>query len=179
MRMIRALLPVSVLLGLLTSCNSSAANAADLDSFGEIGVRKMTAPFDNVLCSGQPTEAQFDALQAAGVTKIVHLRLAKEKGTGWEEQHAAGSSIEFVRLPIAGKAGLTRPNVQRFAELMADAGEGHTLVSCGSSNRVGAMFALKARWHDGKSAAEAMAIGKSAGMKALTSTVAKLVEDAQ
>ena len=48
-------------------------------------------------------------------------------------------------------------------------------ASCASSNRVGAMFALKAIWLEGDDQEEAMALGKRAGMKSLTGTVEKLL----
>ena len=162
----------------LTSCgNSESPDAKSPDPTVELALAKQSAPLDNVLCSGQPTEAQFDTLKAAGVSRVVHLRLAKEKGTGWEEARAKDSGVEFVRLEIAGKDGLTRENVDAFAKLMAKETTGKTLVSCGSSNRVGAMFALKAFWIDKLPRDEALALGKKAGMKSLTPVVEALTAE--
>tara|TARA_R110002072_G_scaffold241027_1_gene399485 strand:- start:14645 stop:15181 length:537 start_codon:yes stop_codon:yes gene_type:complete len=167
----------------LTSCgNSESPDAKNPDAKSpgptvELALAKQSAPLDNVLCSGQPTEAQFDTLKAAGVSRVVHLRLAKEKGTGWEEARAKDSGVEFVRLEIAGKDGLTRENVDAFAKLMAKETTGKTLVSCGSSNRVGAMFALKAFWIDKLPRDEALALGKKAGMKSLTPVVEALTAE--
>ncbi|MCB9880115.1 MAG: serine/threonine protein phosphatase, partial [Planctomycetes bacterium] len=98
-----------------------------------------------------------------------------ESGTGWEEQHAAAAGVDFVRLPIAGADGLNRDNVDAFAKALDATGGEPTLVSCGSSNRVGALFALKAYWRDGKSKEEAMAIGKAAGMTKLGAKVEELL----
>ena len=49
--------------------------------------------------------------------------------------------------------------------------DGAVLFSCGSSNRVGALFALKARLLDGKSPDEAIAIGEACGMTRLEPVV--------
>jgi len=188
MRMIRPAMTSLLLAGLLscalTSCGASdpTAEPAKVPSNGttpavaKVDIKDLSTPFEKVMCSGQPSEAQFDALKAAGVTRVVHLRMANEKGTGWEEARAEESGVEFVRLEIAGKDGLTRSNVDAFAKLLAENSSGTTLVSCGSSNRVGAMFALKAFWIDKLSRDEALKIGTSAGMKSLTLDVEKLID---
>ena len=49
------------------------------------------------------------------------------------------------------------------------------LVSCATSNRVGAMFALKAGWLEGAAHEAAMALGQRAGLKGLAPVVAKLL----
>ncbi len=165
----------------LASCSGPAKqDAADNASTNpasaatKLALYKQSAPLDNVLCSGQPSEDQFGTLKAAGVSRVLHLRLAKEKGTGWEEERAKDAGVEFVRLEIAGKNGLTRENVEAFAKFMAKETTGTTLVSCGSSNRVGAMFALKAFWLDKMPRDEALALGKKAGMLSLTPVVEQL-----
>lgn len=160
------------------SNNAPSNNAPSSGSSAEapkLALNNQSAPFEKVLCSGQPSEAQFDALKAAGVTRVINLRAATEKGSGWEEERAKTDGIDFVRLTINGKDGLTRENVDTFAELLAKSTTGTTLVSCGSSNRVGAMFALKAFWIDKQSKEEALAIGERAGMKSLKPVVEQLL----
>ena len=123
----------------------------------------------------EATKEQFDALAAAGVQRVLHLRRKSEQGTGWEEARAAEAGVRFERLEIAGGPGLTRENVEAFAKLLASYGDDKILVSCASSNRVGAMFALKAVWLEGADKEAAMALGKRAGMKRLSLTVEKLL----
>lgn len=137
----------------------------------ELTLRNLSQPQEGIVCSGQPTEDQFDSLKDHGITRVIHLRQAKEKGTGWEEERAKTAGVEFVRLEIAGKDGLTKENVQRFHDLMQKKTAGKTLVSCGSSNRVGALFALKGIWHDNMPREEAIALGKKSGMKSLAPVV--------
>jgi protein tyrosine phosphatase (PTP) superfamily phosphohydrolase (DUF442 family) len=163
---------------LLTSCGAPDPTSTAPDSAGAaggavpaLGIRNLTRPLPNVLCSGQPTEAQFDQLQAAGVTHVLHLRVKSEGGTGWEEDRAAAADVSFERLEIAGGKGLTRANVEAFAAKLDSYGDDLVLVSCASSNRVGAMLALKACWLDGMGKADAMALGKRGGMKSLTDAV--------
>jgi len=159
---------------LLAACRS--APEADPEAFRALGLLNASTELDGVYCSGQPTEEQFEGLAAAGITKVIHLRAADEQGTGWEEARAREHGIEFVRLPITGPDDVNAANARALAEEL-DAARGTVLVSCSSSNRVGALLAMKARVVDGKSPEEAMAIGTRCGMKALAPAVAEKLED--
>ena len=139
-----------------------------------LGLLNEARPAPGLITSGQPTEAQFAGLPAAGVATVIHLRPTTEKGTGWEEAKANDLGLAFVRLPIDGAKDVTEANARKLAELLADA-KGPVLLSCGSSNRCGALLALKARFVDGKSKDEALAFGRSGGLKALEPTVAGLL----
>ena len=180
MAFMKHLIPLSVAM-LLAACGSSepgengSGGSKPAGDVQAVGLRNFSEPMPNIVCSGQPTEEQFDKLEAAGVARVLHLRTKGENGTGWEEERAANAKVKFERLEIAGGKGLTRENVEAFAAKLKSYGDEKVLVSCGSSNRVGAMFALKAAWLDGKSKEDAMQIGKSAGMKSLTAVVEKLL----
>ena len=130
-------------------------------------VKNLAMPRPGLLTAGQPTEAQFEQLGKLGVKRVICLRPATENGTGWEEEKAKALGITFVRLPIAGADGLTQDNARRLGVELAAAGEATTMVCCGSSNRVGALLALHAFFVEQKSAADALAFGKAAGLKAL------------
>ena len=153
-------------LALLAACSNTAP--ATLPYF--------SSPLPGIYTSGQPSVAQFAGLKSIGISRVIHMRLASEKGTGWEEKAAEELGLDFVRLPIAGAKGLTRENVQRFADELAKESEAGTLVACGSSNRVGAMFALKAFWLDGATADDALRLGQEAGITRLLPTVTKLLK---
>lgn len=159
----------------VTEEEAAKGGGAATQTPAELGIRNFSEPLPNVLCSGQPTKEQFDALAAAGVQRVLHLRRKSEPGTGWEEARAAKAGIQFERLAIAGGPGLTRENVEAFASRLASYGDEKVLVSCATSNRVGAMFALKAVWLEGLDKEAAMALGQRAGMKGLTPTVGKLI----
>src|SRR3546814_16710026 len=76
---------------------------------------------------------------------------------------AAG--IGYHNLPIHGADDLTQARVTQFDQLLQDAGDQSTLVPCASSNRVGAMIALRAALVDGRSPDEALAEGRRWGLK--------------
>ncbi len=122
----------------------------------------MSQPAPGVLCAGQLSVEQMDALAAGGYTRFVSLRKADESGSGWEEEHATAAGIDFVRLPIAGSADIDEAHARELATAMAGA-EGPVVVYCGSSNRVGALLGLKAFHVDGLTAEDALEFGASAG----------------
>jgi len=140
-------------------------------------VKNLAMPQPGLVTSGQPTEAQFEQLAKLGVKRVIQLRVVNEPGTGWEEAKAKALGLEFVRLPMAGADGLTVENAQKLDAALKAAGDQPTLLCCGSSNRVGGLLAMRAFHIEGKSAADALAFGKAAGLKALEADVtAKLVK---
>ncbi len=80
--------------------------------------------------------------------------------------------MAYVDVPIEGAAGLSEDRAMQFADALAEA-ERPVVVHCGSGNRVGALFALKAYYVEGKSADEALQIGRDAGMTRLESAVSE------
>ncbi len=171
---------VSLLLGALTSlfvaCQNQPEPAPASTAIDTLQIANLRTPLPGVHTSGQPTPEQFAQLAAAGTTRVIQLRLATEKGTGWEEEQARAAGVQFVRLPIEGEGSLSIDNVRRFADELQAARDGDLLVCCGSSNRVGALFALQAFWLDGKSSTDALAIGKAAGLTKLEPKVRELMQ---
>ncbi|QDV09535.1 hypothetical protein Poly30_50930 [Planctomycetes bacterium Poly30] len=143
-----------------------AINAKMTESIHELGVANASIPADGLLCAGQLTQEQMDALSRLGFESFVSLRVATENGAGWEESHAAATGVEFQRLPVAGADGIDEATARMLAGMMADA-KRPMVVYCGSSNRVGALLALKAFHVDGMPAEQAIEFGKTAGLKSL------------
>jgi uncharacterized protein (TIGR01244 family) len=125
--------------------------------------------------SAQPTAEAIVKLPSAGVRTVINLRPASETPDLDEKGVVEKAGMKYVSLPVAGAAGLTRDNVIAFDRAMADA-EGKVLMHCASGNRVGAMMALRARWIQGRSADEALAIGRSSGLKGLEADVKALLQ---
>ena len=131
---------------------------------------------NQVHVSGQPTPDQLALLPAAGVRHVIDLRPDGETPDLDERMVVVHLGLDYQSLPVSGAKDLTRQNVATFDEMLKRTeGEG-VLMHCGSGNRVGAMLALRARWLQGKSAEEALAIGKAAGMTGLEADVKTLFE---
>ena len=126
--------------------------------------------------SAQPSAEALVKLPAAGVRTVINLRPPAETPDLDEKEVVEKAGMKYLSLPIAGAAGLTRENVAAFDRAMAGADEGKVLMHCASGNRVGAMMALRARWIQGKTADEALAIGKGSGLKGLEGDVRSLLQ---
>ena len=123
---------------------------------------------EDSLAGGQPTADELAALAEQGFETVINLRMPDEDATTAEVAEELG--MNYVSLPIDGSAGLTEENAIAFAELLGEL-EGPAVVHCGSGNRVGAMYALKAFYVDGMSSEEALAVGQEAGLTSLEDSV--------
>jgi uncharacterized protein (TIGR01244 family) len=121
--------------------------------------------------SGQPSVEAIAKLKSAGITTVIDLRPDAETPDLDEKAVAEKSGLKYRSLPIASPADLTRENVMKFDQLLKESQKEDVLVHCASGNRVGAMMALRARWIEGKSVEEALAIGMAAGMTGMTKDV--------
>lgn len=128
--------------------------------------------------SGQPPATAFEALRRAGLRVVIDLRPAAERPELDERVVAEAAGLQYVSLPVAGRAGLTRDTVVAFDALLREHAQEATLAHCSSSNRVGALLALRAAWLQGRSATEALAIGEQAGLKGLKPDVEALLRTA-
>ncbi|MFQ5718597.1 MAG: hypothetical protein ACE5IK_03525 [Acidobacteriota bacterium] len=140
-------------------------------SVAALAIKNVRVPAPGLLTAGQLTESQLAALEQLGYRHFVSLREAGENGAGWEEAYAAEHGIDFVRLPVAGAAGVTSEHARELADTLEKAGDEPVVLYCGSSNRVGALLALKAHEIDGKDAPEALNFGLSAGLTRLEPVV--------
>jgi uncharacterized protein (TIGR01244 family) len=134
---------------------------------------------DDLYSAGQPTPAQLSELAAAGVPTVINLRAPAEPVDYDEAAEAARLGLRYEVLPVAGPEALDRDTVERFAGLLSAArGRGPVLVHCASGNRVGALVALMQGWVQQCDPAQALAVGRSAGLAALEPRVAELLVQA-
>lgn len=126
--------------------------------------------------SGQPTPEAVAKLPEAGISVLIDLRPDAETPGVDKKSNAVSAGLAYHALPIASPADLTRENVAEFDRLLKQSGDKGVLMHCASGNRVGAMMALRARWIEGKSAEEALAIGKAAGMTSMADAVAEKLQ---
>lgn len=161
-------------LTLLTACSTTPTAAkppADAAAFLALGIPHASAPpLPDTFCSGQMSQEQFAKLPDVGIRRVVSLRRANEKGTGWEEGKAKELGIEFVRIEIGSADDMTPANANRLRQALTPPQP--TLVACGSGNRVGTMFAIQAL-QDGKTPEQAMELGKQCGLLQIDPAVKK------
>ncbi len=131
---------------------------------------------DGLIGTGQPTTEELQGLANEGVKTLINLRREGESTlpADWQAQvEAAG--IRYVWMPIAGAPDVNETKARALAEVLKGA-ERPVAIQCGSSNRVGALLALKAKLIDGKSTEEAIAYGKNGGLADLEPHVRSVLE---
>src|SRR3546814_9036315 len=106
----------------------------------------------------------------SGVTRVINLCPPDEPCAYDEEGLMAELGLDYLNIPVAGGADLSEDNARKLAIALEDI-DGTALVHCASSNRVGALFAVKAAKLDHKSVDEAIEIGRSAGLRAMEPAV--------
>jgi uncharacterized protein (TIGR01244 family) len=132
-------------------------------------------PSDTLCTGGFPPPEQLREAQRRGIRTVINLRPHAEHSEFDEAAFVASLGMTYVNIPVAGPADLTKANAQRLAEALKTACDMPTLVHCASGNRVGALFAVKARFLDGQGIEEALAIGRSTGLKAMEPAVRQIL----
>jgi len=125
---------------------------------------------EGVTTAGQPSEAALTAIAAAGYKAVIDLRGPNEdRGLADEKKTVEMLGMSYVNLPIEGAAGVSYANARALDKLLAEA-DGPVLVHCTSSNRVGALLALRAK-QLGADAETALEVGLASGLAGLKSLV--------
>jgi uncharacterized protein (TIGR01244 family) len=126
---------------------AAAPTSAPVPAFVERSLAR-----DQVLIGAQPAAADFDALRAAGVTRVFNLRTAEEMASvGFDEAAAAAAAgMSYTQTPVGGAAGFTPAVLEAFAREM-EAADGKVLLHCASGNRAGNLYAAWLVRYRGKS----------------------------
>lgn len=138
----------------------------------KVEIPNARTPLEGVLTGGQPTEEQLAEMAKAGYRTVVNLRTPGENEVSDREAELAERlGLRYVHLPMAGAEGLTEDNARALKDLLADESAYPVVVHCGSGNRVGALFALKAFYFDCNDGKTAVEIGREAGLTRLEPAV--------
>ncbi len=134
-------------------------------------LKNLSQPDPGHYAAGAVSPADVDALAKAGIRNVVNLRPASETPDFDEASAVRAAGMDYESLPIASADDLNRANVDRFDALLKKQEGAPSLVHCASSNRVGALMALRAGWINGQSIDEAIAVGKQWGLASLEPVV--------
>ena len=130
-------------------------------------------PEEGLLLGGQPTLEQLEQAREAGYTTVINMRGLDEPGVSREEVEALG--MTYVAIPVVGEAGISEETAFALDSALEEA-DGPVIVHCGSGNRVGAIFALRAHYVDGLTADEALTLGLDYGLTRLEPVVREKLE---
>lgn len=141
-----------------------------------IDIPNACTPGSGLCTGGRPRPEHLAAAAQRGVKVVVNLCPPAEAADYDEAAAVTALGMRYINIPVAGPADLTLENAQHLAAALSGTGAGQrALLHCASGNRAGALLALKASYVDGKSPAEALAIGRAAGLRALEGFVAQLL----
>ncbi len=128
---------------------------------------------DDVWTAGQPTPKQLAEAREAGFKSVITLCPSAE--CGWDERSAVEQlGMHYACVPVTSGGDLTAAAARRLHDELA-ASPKPAIVHCGSANRVGALFALKAHFVDGQEPDAALAHGRRAGLMGLEATVRRIL----
>jgi uncharacterized protein (TIGR01244 family) len=167
----KAIASTALLALLLSACASTPVTAPEPPT----ALPGFVAQPDGIYTGGRIADADIATLQQAGVRQIIDLTPDAETPDFDEAASVRAAGMTYANLPLAGPDDLSLANVQAF-DAMLDSAPRPLLVHCASSNRVGAMAALRAAWIDGRPTEEALQIGRAWGLKSLEPTVRARLE---
>ena len=144
-------------------------------TLNELNLPNLKSPEQGIYSCGQPSREQLQQLRDAGVRTVVSLR--GEGECDFDERAAVEDlGMAFHQVPVDGPKDITEHNARRLSQIMADESGRPILIHCGSGNRVGALYALKAFHCDGREPEDAVARGRSAGLTQLEPLVRQCFE---
>lgn len=130
-------------------------------------------PVDGMTAAGQPDEAAFKVFADSGYVAVIDLRTAGESRGLDEAAVVEELDMDYVSMPI-GPDGINFENAKTLDELIKGY-EDPVLVHCGSSNRVGALLALRASL-EGADDEAALNAGREGGLTRLEPKVLELLQ---
>jgi uncharacterized protein (TIGR01244 family) len=128
-----------------------------------------------VTTTGQPSATALSAAAAAGYKTVIDLRAPNEDRGLDEKATVEGLGMSYVNLPVDGAGGVSYANASALDKLLAEAPK-PVLLHCASSNRVGALLALRAK-AEGADSAAALELGVASGLGSLKAVVEKKLAD--
>ena len=130
-------------------------------------------PVDGISAAGQPDEAALRVFADRGYAAVIDLR-AEHEPRGLDEQAVVERlGMDYVLMPITDTAAINFENARRLDELLKQYDE-PVLIHCGSSNRVGALLALRESLN-GADDASALQVGKDGGLTGLERRVIEVL----
>lgn len=133
-------------------------------------------PLPGVFAAGQPSPAQLASLAAEGVRTVINLRAPTEQVEFDEPSEADRLGLRYVSIPVAGPQDVNTETAARFSRELEDAMRaGGVLIHCASANRAGAMLALDQVLTQNKSVADALTVGRAAGLTTLEPRVTEIL----
>ena len=142
----------------------------DLDQIVE---DQKVSPVAGITAAGQPDRAAMEVFADSGYTTVIDLRGPQESRGFDEAAVVAELGMDYIAFPITTGEQISFEYAAKLDEVISQA-EGPVLVHCASSNRVGALLALRASLA-GASDEQALAHGIDGGLTSLAGPVQEIL----
>lgn len=160
-------------------CTGVFAMAALADNL-KVDLQAMVAsgevrPVDGISAAGQPDYVALAVFADHGYVAVIDLR-AEHEPRGIDEQAVVEDlGMDYVSMPIVDTAAINFENARKLDELLQQYDE-PVLIHCGSSNRVGALLALRESLN-GADDEGALQVGRDGGLTGLETRVIEVLEE--
>lgn len=181
----KRLLNVWVLVGaaaLLSACTHAPAETTIASTAAPETVPETAAtsvvlhhPLPDLYTAGQPAASDWAPVRALGVTTVINLRAPGELSDRDEAAEVQAAGMQYVSIPVASADDINDANAKRLHDAL-NAAPGGVLVHCASSNRAGALLGLEQATYAKLPKADAIELGRKAGMKSLETRLQTLLD---
>lgn len=126
---------------------------------------------------GTPSDEQLAEFADNGGDVVINLLSQKEMTESEEAAVVTRNGMAYYHVPVNGADGVTLENARMVDRILLENSDKTVLVHCASSNRVGALMALRAGWLDGMPVEKALEVGREHGMTSLEDKVKTMLSE--
>jgi protein tyrosine phosphatase (PTP) superfamily phosphohydrolase (DUF442 family) len=141
------------------------------------GIESPKQVSENLWVMGTPSDEQLAEFADNGGDVVINLLSQKEMTKSEEAAVVTRNGMAYYHVPVNGADGVTLENARMVDRILLENSDKTVLVHCASSNRVGALMALRAGWLDGKPVEKALEVGREHGMTSLEDKVKTILSE--
>ena len=164
-----------LILGALPAAAQDEAAADIKVELGQIVEQGRVSPVDGLSAAGQPDAAALRVFADSGYAAVIDMRTASENRGFDEPATVEELGMTYVAFPV-GAGDITLDKARELDALLQQYDE-PVLLHCASSNRVGALLALRDYLENGD-AAQALQKGRDGGLTSLEGRVREVLAEA-
>lgn len=141
------------------------------------GIESPKQMSDKLWVMGIPSNSQLTEFADQGGELVINLLSHKEMENSEEAAVVTRNGMAYYHVPVNGVDGVTLENARMVDRILLKNSDKKAMVHCASSNRVGALMALRAGWLDGMPVEKALEIGREHGMTSLEGKIKSMLSE--
>lgn len=141
------------------------------------GIESPKQVSDKLWVMGTPSNGQLSEFADKGGELVINLLSQIEMEGSEEAAVVTRNGMAYYHVPVNGADGVTLENARMVDRILLKNSDKKAMVHCASSNRVGALMALRAGWLDGMPVEKALEIGREHGMTSLEGKVKSMLSE--